>query len=382
MIQASENHNPMRICLIVNQIAAWGKIGGFGVNARRLGRGLVAQGVEVHVVVPQRAGQDRLETLDGMTIHGQSSREVFFGRKIYRQIDADIYHLCEPNIAGFNAQRACPDKIHLVTSMNPRNHEVWRTELASAVWSRKIKIPFQWAYEDSPPVRRAIKKAHGVYAEAEFLRDVAQDFYRLAQRPGLLPKPVPIPEGPFQKSERPLCVFLGRFDGAKRPERFFQLVSQLPEVDFIAIGRSHEASHQKHLEERYFHLPNLTVSGDFIDQFQDNTLDNILARAWILVHTGPREGLATSFQEASAREMAILAYVNPGNYVRRFGKVVPDDGGTDTMAAALQSLIHSGGWRKMGKQGRAWNLANHSVQHSVEEHMKVYRGHLEQQRGG
>ena len=66
----------MRVCLVCNQLAAWGKIGGFGSNVRRLGRGLAAVGVDVHAVIPRRTGQSRVEELDGITVHGQSSLEV------------------------------------------------------------------------------------------------------------------------------------------------------------------------------------------------------------------------------------------------------------------------------------------------------------------
>jgi glycogen synthase len=86
----------VRICLICKQIAAWGKIGGLGTNSRQLGRALVAQGTDVHVVVPRRPGQGRIETLDGLTMAGQAITEVFFGKKLYQEINADIYHAEEP----------------------------------------------------------------------------------------------------------------------------------------------------------------------------------------------------------------------------------------------------------------------------------------------
>lgn len=365
----------MRICLICNQIAAWGKIGGFGMNTRRLGRALVAQGIDIHVVVPRRPGQGRIEILDGMTVHGQDTIEVFFGKKLYEEIDADIYHAEEPTICAYRAQQAMPDRVHLVTSMDPREAADWWIELKNATWSRRLKFPLQHYYEDSLKVHESVRNAHGVYVEAEFLKPRTQRLYRLEREPGLLPKPVEIPADRFVKAERPLCVFLGRFDPRKRPERFFQLVARMPDVDFVAIGKAHDKSFQDHLAQRYFHLPNLEVTG-FIDPFTDERLHHILSRAWVLVHPAAREGLPTSFQEASSHEMAILAYVDPGNYVSCFGRVVSETGGIETLEYELRQLLDSQEWIDKGKAGRVYNLQHHAIPVSVAKHLEVYRSYL------
>jgi len=57
----------MRVCLVCNQIAAWGKISGFGTNARRLGRTLAGAGVDVHVV-PHVTAIPYTEILDMLDI--------------------------------------------------------------------------------------------------------------------------------------------------------------------------------------------------------------------------------------------------------------------------------------------------------------------------
>ncbi|MFO7902394.1 MAG: glycosyltransferase family 4 protein [Planctomycetota bacterium] len=365
----------MRICLICNQVAAWGKVGGFGTNTRRLGRALAAAGVDVHVVVPRRRGQRRVEHLDGMIVHGQSWREVLFGTGLYRDIDADVYHAEEPTICAYHAQQAMPNRVHLVTSMDPRGPADWWIELCHATWTRRIKFPVQYWYENSWLVRRSVQSAHGVHVEAEFLKEKAARHYGLKTMPGLLPKPVEIPSGPFKKADRPLCVFLGRFDPRKRPSLFFQLAEQMPDVDFIAMGRAHDGNYERHLARRYFHLPNVEVTG-FIDPFQDHTFHNILSRAWVLVHPAAREGLPTAFQEASAREMAILAYVDPGGYVSRFGDVVTDDGSIGTLATALREMLGSGRWRDKARAGRQWNITHHSVSVSVATHMSEYEHQL------
>ena len=364
----------MRVCFIVNQLAAWGKIGGFGTNTRRLARGLVARGVEVHAVLPRRNGPAGETALDGIVVHPQTDAEVFLGTRLYRAIDADIYHAEEPTIAAFWARRAMPDRVHLVTSMDPRERGDWLVELRNATWSRRLKYPMQFLYEDSPFVRHAVRAADGVYVEAELLKEKTQRLYGLAEPPGLLPKPIDIPEGPFDKATRPLCVFLGRFDPRKRPEMFFRLVRRMPDVDFIAVGKAHDASYQEYLA-RFFDAPNLRVTG-FVDPFTDRSLEDILRRAWILVHPAAREGLPTSFQEASAHEMAVVAFVDPGGYVSRHGRVVAEADGLDGLESAVRALIETGAWRALGEAGRAYNIAHHSVDHSVDTHLRVYAEHL------
>lgn len=361
----------MKVCLICSQIAAWGKIGGFGTNARRLGRGLVAAGHDVHVVVPRRSAQSKVEKLDGMTVYGQSTLEVFFGTRIYQQIDADIYHVQEPNICGYWAHKAMPQRIHLITSMDPREQKDWWIELKNATWSRRLKFPIQYYYENGPLVRKSVKNTHEIYVEAPFLKSKTQRLYDLEKEPGLLPKPIEIPKGPFIKSKRPSCVFVGRFDPRKRPEMFFQLAKRMPDVDFIAVGKAHDKTYQEYLERNFYGIPNLEVTG-FVDPFSDDKFHNILSQAWILVHPAAREGLPTAFQEASVHEVAILAYVDPGEYVSQFGRVVNEKGGVQELEKNLQDMINSSEWFKKGKAGREYNIKNHSLSISIEEHIKVY----------
>lgn len=364
----------MRVCLICSQIGAWGKIGGFGTNTRILGRGLAQAGLDVHVVVPRRPGQARIEPLDGMTVHGQSVAEVFGGRQLYRDIDADIYHAEEPTICAYWAQRARPDRVHLVTCMDPRGVRDWWVELRNATWPRRARFPAQWLYESGPLVRRAVRAADGVYVEAEFLKQKARKLYGLPRDPGLLPKPVEIPDGPFVKSERPLCVSVGRLDPRKRPKMFLELAGRMPDVRFVMIGKAHDPGYQHELERRAANLPNLELLG-FVDPFTDDRLQVTLNEAWLLVHPAAREGLPTAFQEASAREVAIVAFVDPAGYVSRFGAVAEESGGVDALHTAVRSLIESGEWRAKGEAGRRYNAEHHAIDVSVRAHLQAYREH-------
>lgn len=71
--------------------------------------------------------------------------------------------------------------------------------------------------------------------DAEFLKQKARELYRLPRDPGLLPKPVEIPVGPFVKSARPLCVSVGRLDPRKRPRMFLELAAGLPDLELLGF---------------------------------------------------------------------------------------------------------------------------------------------------
>ncbi len=370
----------MRVCFVANQVAAWGKIGGFGVNLRRLGGALANVGVDVHVVVPRRKGQRAVEQLDGMTVHGISWAAIFGGSSVYRQINADIYHLQEPTFAGFWTRRAMPNRIHLVTSMDPRDSDDWYTEFRHATWQRRLKAPAQWFYEDGALVRKTVRAADGVYVEAECLREKAQRHYRLPALPEVLPKPVPIPVGPFIKAQKPLCAFVARLDPRKRPEMFIEIARLVPEYDFIIVGRAHDASYQRHLESLFRGISNLEVTG-FLDPFDNQRMFDILSRAWVLVHPAQREGLATAFQEASVHETAILAQVDPGGYVTQFGRVLPPNATAVEWAAALREFVESGDWKARGEAGRVYNIEHHAIDVSLDRHLEVYEQHLHIVRG-
>jgi len=263
----------------------------------------------------------------------------------------------------------------LVTSMDPRLPEDWAIEWRHATWMRRCKYPLQRFYEDGHLVHRSVRQSDGVYVEADCLRSKTRLLYRLDHDPGVLPKPVDIPARLPQKSDRPICVFLGRFDPRKRPERFFALARTMPSVQFVAVGRAHDRSYQNHLQKHYFRQPNLKVI-DFVDPFQPGALTQILGPAWVLVHPAAREGLPTAVQEASAHEMAVLAYVDPGRYVSRFGRVVTQQDGTEPLRTALAEMLESNQWRILGKAGREWNIEHHATEVSVAAHLDVYAEHL------
>ena len=335
----------MRICLISVEIFAWGKYGGFGRATRTIGRGLVERGHEVLAVVPRREGQGAVEQLDGMTVLSFPPRNSLAAGRLLREADAQIYHSCEPSLATWLASRALPDRVHVVTSRDPRDWEDWKTEFALPSRSR-LRVVANYLYENGPFVRRGVQRADAVYTAAKCLIPKAQAMYRLRKPPIFLPTPIPIPAA-VEKATVPTVCFVGRLDRRKRPELFLKLAERFPDVKFIAVGASNDREWDRQLHERFGSLPNLDLRG-FVDQFRSDELSRILGASWIIVNTSAREGLPNSMLEAAAHRCAILSSVNPDGFAVDFGRRVEDD----NFAAGLQYLIADDRWRERGQA--AW----------------------------
>ena len=110
----------MKICFICTEIFEWGKYGGFGRATRIIGRELVKRGIEVYAVIPRRNGQKEFELLDGIKVLGFPKTNPFYASRLFKMCDADIYHSQEPSFITYLAVKEMQDKVHLVTSRDPK----------------------------------------------------------------------------------------------------------------------------------------------------------------------------------------------------------------------------------------------------------------------
>jgi glycosyltransferase involved in cell wall biosynthesis len=95
---------------------------------------------------------------------------------------------------------------------------------------------------------------------------------------------------------------------------------------------------------------------------------SILSSAWVLVNTSIHEGLSVSFLEALAREVPVIASVNPDDVVSRFGTFVGRSQGSGVellprFENALRSMVgDTAVRRRTGEEGRAFVESHHSRQ--------------------
>jgi glycosyltransferase involved in cell wall biosynthesis len=193
------------------------------------------------------------------------------------------------------------------------------------------------------------------------LADKVPGTYGIAPRHvRILPNIVTPAGGPVHKGDRPLVVFLARLDPVKRPWLFAALAERFPEVDFIAMGQSHFRGPGTWQPDAL--PPNLRMLGHAGEEEKQS----ILSRAWVLVNTSIHEGLSVSFLEALAREVPIIACVNPDDVVSRFGTFIGRGQGSGVellprFEQALRALLDDpAARRRNGTEGRAFVESTHS----------------------
>jgi len=361
----------MRICFVVSQIFAWGKYGGFGSLTRTLGKELVKRGIEVYAVTLKRPEQPATWKLDGITVMGYPASSVTSSGKLYQACAADIYHSQEPSVGTCVAQKSMRNSKHIVTSQDPRTNYDWLIESRYFSLKQKITFPLMYLYEKNYFIKKAVQKADAVYCQAKYIAPKTKSLYALNNTPSFLPNPVYIPNDKPIKAEAPTVCFVARLDRRKRPEVFFNLAKQFPNVKFIAVGEAHDKQYGAYLREQYSGIPNLEMAG-FVDQFTSNRLYEILGQSWIMINTAARECLPVAFLEAAACKCAILSCNNPDGFAENFGYHVKND----DYAAGLEFLLKDNQWKDRGEKGYDYVNNTHELNVVIDQHISVYESLL------
>jgi len=356
----------MHVCLISTEIFGFGHAGGYGFATRSLGRELVKRGVKVTVIIPQprNTNSKRME-IEGFEIFAYPRLGFRKGIELFRSCNADIYHSQEPSLGTYLAQRAHPDKVHFVTSRDPRVASDWIIEFQYPTHGR-LQVIKTCAYYENPLTWAAVRHAHGVYVPAHFLVSKVQKKYRLPKAPEFLPTPIPIPDS-VQKAEQPTACYVGRLDRRKRPDRILDLARCFPDVNFMIAGRSQDVRYGAYLENEFNKLSNVKLLG-FINQFEDNELSRLLEKSWILVNTSPREGLPNSYIEACGHRCAILSPTDPDGFATRFGMQVRDN----DFSSGLANLLKQNKWQSLGKKGYEYVRETNDAPIAVQKHLDLY----------
>ena len=203
----------MHICLICTEIFAWGKHGGFGRATRMLGKELVKRGIQVSAVVPRREGQKPIEILDGITVYSFDSSKFLSSGKIFRSIDADIFHSQEPSFSTFIAMKAMPGNKHLITFRDTRLSADWLTELRLPS-KNYLQVLSNIVFEDNFLVHTAVRTADLLLAASNHLIPIARKKYKLKIDPRFQATPIDMPER-ITKAEKPTICFNSRLDRRK-----------------------------------------------------------------------------------------------------------------------------------------------------------------------
>ena len=357
----------MKVCFLVSEFFRWGKYGGYGTSTRVITSELARSGLDVTVITPARGKQPPREVIDGVTVLSYPPSSLATQLRLLRACDADVYHSQEPSLGTWLARRAAPRRVHVVTCRDTRVYADWLIEMRSWLLDGSFRTLLTYPYENNPLVSRAVRAADAVFCPNEFSRPITQKKYHLPRLPGFLPSPVRRPEVSLPKAEQPTVCYVGRWDSRKRPEIFFELARQFPDVRFIALGQARTEARTRALHLEYAGVPNLEMPG-FLDQFSSPGFQELLSRSWILVNTALREGLPRSFLEAAYFKCAILSRVDPDGFASRFGWRVEND----DFAEGLRSLLLHDAWRSRGEAACEYVSGKYGLEPSVKQHLEVY----------
>lgn len=358
----------MRVCFSCVEFFAWGKYGGFGRASRKVCQELVKRGIDVFAVVPRQKGQKEFEKIDGVTVVSFPKSMPWKTFSFYKKINADIYHASEPSLSTIFSIMAMPHKKHIINFQDARNLIDWKIEFERPSLN-KLQVLSNYVYEHNFLVSIAVRKAHGIFSQAESQIEKIKSMYGL-DRVLPLHNPVDIPQKPIHKAERPTVGWMNRWDRRKRPELFFELAAGFPEVRFIAAGASRDERFDAYLRNKYKHLSNLEMVGH-VNQFENPEMHSkILEKCWIMVNTATREAMPTnSFIESAAHKCALLAGLDyQDGFAEKFGYCAING----DFEKGLRWLLENNRWRELGEKAHAHVAAEYRTDLVIDRYLEIY----------
>ncbi|MEL6258294.1 MAG: glycosyltransferase family 4 protein [Pseudomonadota bacterium] len=172
----------------------------------------------------------------------------------------------------------------------------------------------------------------------------------------------PVPPGPYEKSDKPTVVVLGRLDPQKRPWVIKDIAAKMPDVTFRVLGKAHFTG--PGAWEPVDLPPNMELYG----HVDGEEKQRLISSSWLSLNTAIHEGLPIAFVEGLQYEVPIVSCVNPERVPERFGRYVGEFRGTglesvDAFVAALRELLDNNDERlNLGREGRDWVARTHSAQ--------------------
>jgi glycosyltransferase involved in cell wall biosynthesis len=368
----SMNSKPLRVCLIASEYPGFGPYGGFGVLTRDIALGLVARGIEVYVGMPRKQDQKPVERVDGVTIVSYPS-PIYVGLKdiqkfagLYRAVDADIYHSQEPSLGTVLAQKAMPDRKHIVTFQDPRELADWRVEWGD---NRGLKEQLRFWLRYKWQIVRHMSSLDETFCQAKYIIPKTHRMYGLRTLPSFLPNPLKLTPVTGGKATKPTVCYLGRWDARKRPELLMELAGRFPEVQFIFVGAClNDAARDRKLRTQAESMPNVVLPG----WVGAEKRSEILRDSWIMINTSTRECLPVSYLEAAAHKCAILSHCNADDFASSFG-FWAERGDIEDYTVGLRRLLDGDTWRERGIKGYEYVVNTHEYERVLDQHVEVYQ---------
>ncbi len=224
------------------------------------------------------------------------------------------------------------------------------------------------------PVRRIIGKSPSlsIFTEADFIGAKVRTLFNLSYTPRTLRNPINVFDEARDKTDRPSFVWVGRWDPQKRPDTMLHLASRLPDYDFYMIGTATRGakgyvSVEEKLSDEFSRYANIHILG-FIDE---SSKRNYIGKSWGLINTSIREGLPITFLEALAEGTPIISYVDPDNYVSRFGIKVEYN--EKSFMQGIERAVSEKLFKKIGQEERSYASREHGLGAVMNKHIQIYK---------
>jgi glycosyltransferase involved in cell wall biosynthesis len=373
---------PRRIGILSREFfdAELGRMGGFGFATRRAAEALREAGHQVVLVAgtgPGPSGALEADSGGFRVLFGSGRRWADLRR--WRRLDLDVLLTVDWHSSFLPVTRALPRTPVLLWSRDPRDQVVWDTiatlrtpsgVVADDVAAGSSPLPLEpsGSASDAGPAVLARRSARWRRPVRYLLTDecLVRPFvgrfgfeceWRVLGTPvdpvGATPADLPAP----LRAGRPFIASLGRLDPIKRPWVLERLAVEVPELDVVVLGR-------QHIERGWSPAPAPNLH--WLGHVDGPAKQAVLAGAVATVNTSIHETMALSLLESLHHGTPLVACVDPGGMVSRFGMAVapvPGDGlaAVPHLADAVRSLAGDRDRRAaLGAAGQDWARARHS----------------------
>lgn len=194
------------------------------------------------------------------------------------------------------------------------------------------------------------------------MKETNKEVYNIPGSDWVLPNPnvVDYSGVEIKKAKKPTVVFIGRLDPIKRPWLFVELARQIPEANFLMLGKNHFN------QENGWKIDSVPENLELLGHVTGEKKYKILSSAWIFVNTSIHEESPVSVLEALAYETPLVCFEDWGGIVSRYGISLGQRFGSGLnalpdLAAAVRKLLNNEELRiDYGKRGRDYVEKEHN----------------------
>jgi glycosyltransferase involved in cell wall biosynthesis len=366
-MQPDMNSTPLRVCLVTPHHPS-GALGGAEYQLECLLNALIPSG-RYDISYIARSVDDSFQPVGYRIVRiGTDNRQPRFG---YAMDAVPLYralHQLRPDVIY---QRVACGYSGVCTYYARRNRVrmIWHVAHDTDVSKKTLdpgRNPLRPILEGTS-IRYTIRNATHIVTQTETQRRLLEANYQ-RRADAVVPNFHPAPREALDKQGPVTVLWVANFKRWKRPEMFLDLAAALADLEavrFVMIGAAAGGSGSRdwntHLMQRIQSMPNL----EYLGPRSQAQINELMARAHILVNTSVSEGFPNTFIQAWMRAMPVVSLdVDPDGVLRRERIGFHSDSVT-TLAADVRRLVTDSQLRSQyGARARHYALRKHSTRNA------------------